>query len=136
MNPFTDFGVSFEGSFGRSIAFGNSSQDAVVNSTMNMQLNGFIGDSLERLQPLPIITCPFQPDGNTRHLRDFDRIFADQEKEMDISFGDLDIRQNKNYFLNFIKDSGLLLLVPETNISKHISVHFGQWRRCQRQVHP
>lgn len=103
-NQLFNFGnINAQGSFGRQVGFGNN-QDLVLNSNMNIQMSGYLADSIELQAAITDNNIPIQPDGNTQQLNEFDEVFIRfRKKNWQLNIGDLDLRGNRSYFLNFYK---------------------------------
>jgi len=94
--------IRTSGSFTRGISVGNN-QDVSVNSGMNIRLNGELGAGLMIEGAISDQNIPLQPQGNTRRLEEFDRIYMKVYKEnFSIQAGDIDmVSRDKNSLLSF-----------------------------------
>ncbi|MFN0173645.1 MAG: hypothetical protein ACKVU0_03265 [Saprospiraceae bacterium] len=119
-------GLSSSGAYTRGLSFGNS-QNLVFNSNLNLQLNGKLGNDLELTAALSDNTIPLQPDGTTRQLQEFDRIFIQlKRKNATLTAGDFDLTRPDGYFSNYFKRlqgamvtvEGLKLKTPISKTSK------------------
>jgi len=67
--------VSTDGVLLRGISFGNA-QDLVLNSSLNLRVNGKISPQISIEAAVTDQEFPFQPEGTTTSLQDFDRIYV------------------------------------------------------------
>jgi len=103
-SPFSDLQtIQTDGSIGRTLIVGNN-QDVVLNAAMNLQMKGMIGDSLEFQALITDNNLPVQPEGNTKDLKDLDRIYLQVKKNnWQMELGDLDLKSEQLRYLKFYK---------------------------------
>ncbi len=101
---FVDFNaLEYAGSYGRSLAIGNN-QNLSLNSNFNLQMNGYILDSVRVEAALTDNNIPFQPDGNTQQIQEFDKLYITFEKgNHKLTAGDYTLERPNSYFVNFNK---------------------------------
>lgn len=114
-NPFTvteeggsevfDFGnLDYNGSFARGISVGNT-QNLVLNSNFNLQLNGQLGDGIGIRAAMTDDNIPIQPEGNTQQIQDFDKVFIEFTKGPNtLTVGDYYLQGQPAHFLNYNKN--------------------------------
>lgn len=95
--------IEYNGTYGRSLTIGNQ-QDVTLNSNFDLQLNGYILDSVRIEAALSDNNIPFQPEGNTQQIQEFDKIYITFQKGLHkLTAGDYEITRPHSYFMNFNK---------------------------------
>jgi hypothetical protein len=101
--PWESSGLQSSGAYTRGLSFGNS-QNLVFNSNLNLQLDGKLGNDLELRAAISDNSLPIQPDGTTRQLQEFDRIFIQLKRKTNtLTAGDYDLLRPSGYFGNYFK---------------------------------
>jgi hypothetical protein len=112
--------LDLNGSYGRGLSFGNN-QDMVLNSNFNLQMNGYLMDSIKVEAALTDNTIPFQPEGNTSNLQEFDLISIRLSKNKhSLQLGDYNLNKPNAYFLNFTKRVQGLFFQSEDHIRPQV----------------
>lgn len=95
--------VDYAGAFGRGISFGNN-QNVVLNSNLNLQLSGKLGDDIEINAAISDENLPLQADGNTQQLNEIDKVFVEiKRKNQLLVAGDQQMSPDNTYFLRYLK---------------------------------
>jgi hypothetical protein len=92
-----------QGSISRGVTIGNA-QNLSLQSTLNLQLDGQIGPNLYLNGSISDNNIPFQPQGNTQKLQEFDQVYLKvYNDDFAIIGGDFWLRKPTGYFLNYTK---------------------------------
>lgn len=96
-------GLETSGSITRGITVGNN-QNAVVNSSLDLQITGKISDKVSLRASIQDSNIPLQEGGYSQKLDEFDQIFIELfSDKWSIRAGDLFLENRKSRFLNFNK---------------------------------
>ncbi|RZJ99885.1 MAG: hypothetical protein EOO46_21665, partial [Flavobacterium sp.] len=103
-NKFIPFdGLTTSGSISRGITVGNN-QNAVVNSSLDLQITGKISDKVSLRASIQDTNIPLQEGGYSQKLDEFDQIFIELfSKNWSVRAGDLFLENRTSKFLNFNK---------------------------------
>ncbi len=100
---FSTPGINKTGVISRGISVGNN-QSVFVNSTLNLQLDGKLTDHLTLTAVISDQNIPFQPEGNTQQIQQFDRVYIQlKSQKTALTVGDIVLNQ-KSYFLNYYRN--------------------------------
>ena len=97
-------GISKTGNLSRGISFGNT-QNVFVNSALNLQLEGQLTENIRLTAAISDQNVPFQPEGNTQTLQQFDKIYITLTgPQWNLTAGDVVLRNKPDYFLRYYKN--------------------------------
>ncbi len=96
--------ITKTGSITRGVSFGNR-QDVFVNSTLNLQMEGKLTDNVNLRAVITDRNVPFQPEGNTQQLQDFDNVFIELYNDnFKLKAGDVVLKNKASNFLRYYKN--------------------------------
>ena len=98
-------GIEYSGNYTRGLSLGTN-QSLILNSALNLQLSGDLGDGITLTGAISDNQIPIQPDGNTRQIQEFDRLFLKLSKgKNSLTAGDFELSKPIGYFQNYYKKS-------------------------------
>ena len=101
---FTTEGLYKSGSISRGISFGNN-QDVFVNSALNLNMDGKLTDDVFIRAAITDQNVPYQPEGNTQQLQDFDNVFIQVYNDnFSVTGGDVVFKNGESNFLRYYKN--------------------------------
>jgi hypothetical protein len=97
-------GLNTQGTYTRGLSLGNN-QNLNFNSDLNLQLSGRLGNEIEINAAIADNSVPIQPDGSTRNIQEFDRIYVEiKRNRTSLLAGDFELSQpNGRYFSRYYK---------------------------------
>ncbi|MGE0566564.1 MAG: hypothetical protein AB7O73_01330, partial [Bacteroidia bacterium] len=103
-NVLKNDGLVKNGNISRGVSVGNN-QDAVLNSNLNLQISGKLTPEIDLLMAATDNNIPFQADGTTAQLQEFDKVFIQlSNTSTKLIVGDYQIaKPNNSYFMSFFK---------------------------------
>jgi hypothetical protein len=97
-------GLNKTGTVTRGVSVGNR-QNVFVNSALNLQLEGKLSDEISITAAITDQNIPFQPEGNTQQLQEFDKVFiALQHRRWNLTGGDVVLQNKPSHFMRFYKN--------------------------------
>ncbi|MEQ8926869.1 MAG: hypothetical protein RLO81_13700 [Fulvivirga sp.] len=97
-------GLYKSGSITRGVSFGNN-QDVFVNSALNLNMDGELADNLFIRASITDQNVPYQPEGNTQQLQDFDNVMIEiYNDKFSLTGGDVVFKNSPSHFLRYYKN--------------------------------
>ena len=134
--------IQKSGSLSRGISFGNT-QNVVLNSTLNLQMEGKLSDNLNIRASITDRDVPYQPEGNTAQIQDFDNILMELYNDhFSLKGGDVVLKNKPSAFLRYNKNVQGGMISASYRVSKKseaqsslgISVAKGKFATIQLEV--
>lgn len=100
-----DSDLQGNGSVSRSVSVGNN-QNFVLDAGMNLQLSGHIAPDVEIVANITDENLPVQPEGNTRYIKDFNKVFLQlkYKEQLKITAGDIEVLPTgETYFYKLVR---------------------------------
>ena len=89
------------GQISRGISVGNT-QGLAVNSSLNLNMEGRLSDDLNIRATITDQHRPYQPEGNTQQLQDFDKVFVQlYNDDFSVMGGDVVLQNGNTHFLKY-----------------------------------
>ena len=93
------------GSISRGISFGNR-QNVIVNSTLNLQMEGKLADNINIRASITDQNVPYQPEGNTQQIQEFDNVFVElYNDKSSLTVGDIILNNKQDHFLRYNRNT-------------------------------